>query len=344
MKYRFFAAAAIACLLFNTFAMATGDNRRAKAKARAARLIALLPASDGVAVIDTKRLFDTALPTALASNQPLLSEIISKVADINARTGVDLRSFDQIAVGVTVKHGLTNDLDIDAIAVASGTADLASLTATARAAAAGSIREEAMNGKTIIIFEPKPLPADPNAKTADNIHDKVAKALRQEIAMVVIDQRTVAVGSLARIREMMSGHTHVARDVNGLLPAKGAAVNFAVRNGGLLSALLPVDNDELGKQVGTIQAISGSIDLAETGLTISTVAKTQTVREALSLKDFLEVLRDMGGFVWGQSKAADKQLYSRSLKAVRLGTRANSVMLDITVPQADVDLLVGKLK
>lgn len=345
MKYRFFAAAATAVLLFNMFAMAAGDNRRAKAKARAARLVALLPASDGVAVIDTKRLFDTALPTALGSNQPLLSEIISKVSEINVRTGVDLRAFDQIAVGVTVKHGLTNDLDIDAIAVASGTADLTSLTATARAAAAGSIREEAMNGKTIIIFEPKPLPAaDPKAKPTENIHDKVARALRQEIAMVVIDQRTVAVGSLTRIREMLSGHTHIARDVNSLLPAKGAAVNFAVRNGGLLSALLPVDNDELGKQVGTVQVISGSIDLAGTGLTISAVAKTRTLGEAASLKDFLEVLRDMGGFVWGQSKAADKQFYSRSLKAVKLGTRANNVTLDVTIPQADVDHLIGKLK
>lgn len=162
--------------------------------------------------------------------------------------------------------------------------------------------------------------------------------------MAVIDPQTLAVGSLARVRETLSGHTHVARDINRLLPTKGAAINFAVRNGGLLSAMLPVDNDDLGKKVAAVQVVSGSIDLAAAGLTIAAVAKTPSAAEALSLKDLLEVLRDMGGLVWGQSKNADKQLYSRSLRAVKLGTRAADVTLDITIPQSDIDILVSKLK
>ena len=40
-------------------------------------------------------------------------------------------------------------LDIDVVAIASGTADLAALTAAARSAAAGAHREETLNGKTI---------------------------------------------------------------------------------------------------------------------------------------------------------------------------------------------------
>lgn len=343
MKCRVFAAAVTAALLLAGAVIAGVDNRSAKAKARAARLVAILPASDGVAMIDTRRLFDTALPTALLSNQPLLAKITENISGIRTRTGIDLRSFDQIAVGLTVKQGLTNDLDIDAVAVASGTADLNAIVAAARSAAAGSIREEAMNGRTILIFRPHAA-GDPNAKPGGAIRDTLAKALEHEIAMAVIDPNTIAVGSLARIRETLSGHTHVARDINRLLPAKGAAINFAVRNGGLLSTLLPVDNDELGKKVAAIQVLSGSVDLSAAGLTIATVAKTPTPAEALSLKDLLEVLRDMGGLVWGQSKNADKQLYSRSLRAVKLGARGADVTLDVTIPQGDIDILAGKLK
>lgn len=343
MRYRIFTAAATAALIFNAVAIAGGDNRSAKAKARAARLVAMLPASDGVAMIDTKRLLDIAVPTALVSNQPLLAKITENISGIHARTGIDLRSFAQVAVGLTVKQGLTNDLDIDAIAVASGTADLNAVVAAAKSAAGGSVREEAMNGRTIMIFRPHAA-SDKSPGNGGAIHDTIAKALRQEIAMAVIDPQTLAVGSLARVRETLSGHTHVARDINRLLPTKGAAINFAVRNGGLLSAMLPVDNDDLGKKVAAVQVVSGSIDLAAAGLTIAAVAKTPSAAEALSLKDLLEVLRDMGGLVWGQSKNADKQLYSRSLRAVKLGTRAADVTLDITIPQSDIDILVSKLK
>jgi hypothetical protein len=161
--------------------------------------------------------------------------------------------------------------------------------------------------------------------------------------LAVIDPRTVAVGSVARVRETLSGRSRVARDLSALLPAKPAAINFALRNGGL-HALLPIDNDELGKKIGAIQVLTGSADVGTAGLVISAAAKAATTAEAASLKDFLEVLRDMGGFVWGSSKNADKQLYSRLLKSVKLATRGHNITLDVTVPQTDLDVLIGKVR
>ena len=58
MQHRFFAAIATTVLLFQTVGLAATDTRRAKTKNRAARLVAMLPASDGVAVFDAKRFFD----------------------------------------------------------------------------------------------------------------------------------------------------------------------------------------------------------------------------------------------------------------------------------------------
>lgn len=339
MKYRSFAAAAIAVLLFNTLAFASADNRT-RTKTRAARLVAMLPASDGVAVVDTKRLVDTALPTAFASNQTLLGSITGMIDDTRTRTGVDLRAFEHIAIGATVKPGLTNDLDIDVVALATGAADMAAIVNAAKSAAGASYREEVLNGRTIIVFQPK---ASQKPAASGGLHDKIGHALRQEMALAVVDPRTVAVGSLARVRETVSGQSHIARDLTSLLPAKPAAINFALRNGGL-NALLPIDNDELGKKIGAIQVLAGSADIGATGLTISAVAKTATASEAMSLMDFLEVLRDMGGFVWGGSKNADKQMYARLLRSVKLSTRANNILLDVTVPQTDLDQLISKVK
>lgn len=340
MKYRSLAAAAIAVLLFNTLAFASGDNRRTRTKTRAARLVTMLPASDGVAVVDTKRLIDTALPTVLASNQTLLGNITGMIDEVRVRTGIDLRAFENIAIGATVKPGMTNDLDIDVVALATGAADMAAIVNAAKSAAGASYREEVLNGRTIIVFQPK---ASQKPAASGGIHDKIGHALRQEMALAVVDPRTVAVGSLARVRETVSGQSHIARDLSAHLPAKPAAINFAVRNSGL-DALLPIDNDELGKKIGAIQVLAGSADIGATGLTISAVAKTATASEAMSLMDFLEVLRDMGGFVWGGSKNADKQMYARLLRSVKLSTRANNILLDVTVPQTDLDQLISKVK
>ena len=121
MKTRSFALVAIAALLFNVAAFAAGDTKKSRAKKRASmRLVAMLPASDGVGVFDAKQFLGSALPTILASNQTAISDITVKINEMANRTGVDLRKFDEIVVGVTAKQVSPSEIDFEPVAIASG--------------------------------------------------------------------------------------------------------------------------------------------------------------------------------------------------------------------------------
>src|SRR5262245_39117838 len=103
MKTRLFALAAFAVLILNLAFFAKPDDRKKKAtpKRQTSRLVPMLPASDAVAVFDAKRFFDDALPRLLSGNQSVLVEVMNKINEMQARTGVDLRKFQQLAVGVS---------------------------------------------------------------------------------------------------------------------------------------------------------------------------------------------------------------------------------------------------
>src|SRR5204862_7679148 len=138
MKARSFAFVAIATLLFNVAAFAAGDTKKARAKKRTAtRLVALLPASDGVGVFDANQFLDEALPTLLSANQPVLSEIRAKLSEMEVRTGIDLRKFEQVVVGVVAKQISAKEVDFDPVEIASGDVADGALNAIKKMAASG---------------------------------------------------------------------------------------------------------------------------------------------------------------------------------------------------------------
>ena len=100
MKFKMIASLLIAVLLSNVAVFAMPDDRGSKGKKQTDRLVNLLPASDGVAVFESKRFLDEALPRILTANQPMLAKITSHIDMIRERAGIDVRKFDRVAVGV----------------------------------------------------------------------------------------------------------------------------------------------------------------------------------------------------------------------------------------------------
>ena len=104
MKTKAFAFFTLAVLVLNLTGLTFADTRRTKSKKRQSNsLVALLPASDGVATFDTKRFFNDALPKVLSANQPMLGKIMAHVNEMSNSTGIDLRKFDHVAVGIAMK-------------------------------------------------------------------------------------------------------------------------------------------------------------------------------------------------------------------------------------------------
>src|ERR1041384_375706 len=101
MRIRVLSVMSLVVLLFGTAAAVSAQTVAKKALATRSTnpLLLQLPESDSVALIDSRRFFDTALPKILATNQSLLVKITGELDTIQQKTSIDLRKFDEIAVG-----------------------------------------------------------------------------------------------------------------------------------------------------------------------------------------------------------------------------------------------------
>ena len=279
MRTRFFALSAISVLLFNVVSFAAVDARTARAKkAEVTRLVNLLPASDGVVVFDSKRFVNDALPKILSANQPMLTEVMSKITEMESTTGIDLRKFNQVAVGVAIKSVSAKEFDFEPVALANGDINAGALLAVAKLASKGTYREEKIGDKTVYIFSPKDIAqktTKPNNSKVADFMEQALKGMTKDVAVTTLDKNTLAIGSVPRIRETVAGGTKMGADVTGLLSAKETSVlSFAVKSPGGMSKMVPLDNDELGANIDSIDYLSGSVDVAAAGTSLSLSART----------------------------------------------------------------------
>src|SRR5438552_15770591 len=115
MKYRIFAFITLSVLV-----LTLGGSTLASLNARrsGAELVPLLPSSDGVMILDVKRFFGDALPKLLSGNPSTLSQITGHIDKFHSTTGIDIRQFDSMAIGITAKQIADKKYDIDPVVIA----------------------------------------------------------------------------------------------------------------------------------------------------------------------------------------------------------------------------------
>src|SRR5262245_64499693 len=114
--------------------------------------MASLPESDGVAQVQLRRLLNEVLPQVMANNPSKLAEINADLDRFKTRTGLDPRSFEQLALGVKYSYPSPGITKLQTVALAKGTFSSAAMVAAGRIATDGKYREEKYQGKTIYIF------------------------------------------------------------------------------------------------------------------------------------------------------------------------------------------------
>ena len=350
MRSKFFALFAVSAMLLNLAGFAMADTHRRKGKKRQVNpLVALLPAADGVATVDARRLLTEAIPQILSASQPMLRSIMKPLEEMQAKTGIDLKKFETIAIGLTVAKTADNKFDMDPVVIARGDVRSGSLVAIAKIASNGTYREEKFGERTIYIFSAKDIANKTAAKTAPaataSAIGGVIDDLTKEMAVASLDDTTLVLGSPALVRETLEGKTHVSPEVTSLLGGRESAViNFAMRSPDGMSSLLPVDNDEIGANVNSIRYISGSMDVNAAGTSFQVAAKTNDAKQAESLYNTLDGLKNLGKVFLGSSKRADQRLYARLIDSAKVGLRGSTVSIDLLISQADTDALVATIK
>lgn len=349
MKSRLIALSCLLVLVLNLAGSAVADTKR-KAPSQANQLALLLPASDGVVTIDVKRFFSVALPKLLTSNQPMLEKVTGHIEEMKAKTGIDIRQFEYLAAGVTAKQIAGKEYDVDPIVIARGQVSTSALIGAAKLASNGKYREEKAGDKIIYIFSTKDL-ADEAKKQAPAVKDpaivdKVIGKMSKDIAVTAIDATTIAFGDLALVRQAISStKASVSSDLIALLDKKETSVvNFAAKMPNGMSVFLPLENDELGKNIDAIRYVYGNMDVAAEAATVNITARTLQNSQASALLETLEGLQLIGKAFLGSAKGADKQVFGRMIDNAKFSAKGNEVAFDLSVPQSDIDILVGMLK
>lgn len=343
MKNRFFALFIACAFVLNAAGAALGQTKTARTQNQ---LLSMLPASDAVVSLDAKRFFGSALPQLLSGNKEMLDEVNRKIDDFKAKTSIDIRQFEQIAVGVAAREVSATDTDFDPVVLARGNFSASSLVTLAKFASNSAYKEEKIGNRTVYIFSAKDI-VEKNrptkSSTVQKILDKILPHLSGETAVTAYDSKTLAFGTPDRLRLILTESR--SRVDAGLLAQvnrhPNAVLSFAGNLPKGLSSFFKLENDELGKNLESIRQFSGAMDVVGENASVSLMAKTQEVPQAESLQQTMTDLREIGKVFLGSSRDADKKVYARMLENLKISRAGNEISLDLLVPQTDINILIG---
>lgn len=339
MKYKFFAVVAV------VFFLSAATFAQTKAQKP---LAAQLPASDGVLTLDVQRLLNETAPQILSGKPQTLNGINRKIDEIRDKTGLDARQFEQIVVGAAMKTVSAREVDLEPVFLARGKYNAGALIALAKLAANGKYREEKLGARTIYVFTGQEIINQNKPQTKNSFFDRMIermiKGLTREIAVASFDDNTLVFGTLARVRETFETKPRVSNEVLSLIGRKpNAVMSFGAKLPNGLSNFIALDNDELGNTLDSIRQVSGALEVANNTTNLSLAAKTTNAEQAQSLHETLEGLQMIGrAFLGGKSE--EKKVLVRMIDSLRLTRNLSEVMIDLQVPQSDINILLANMK
>ncbi|HYN23563.1 MAG TPA: hypothetical protein VES69_00810 [Pyrinomonadaceae bacterium] len=300
-------------------------------------LLAKLPTSDAVAQVNVKRVLSEALPKLLAGKSAKLAEVNSQIEQFKTRTSLDLRSFDELALGMRYSYPSAGITKIDTVAVARGAFNTGAIVAAGRAAANGKYREEKYLGKTIYIFT-----LDQQVKLLGLIDLKI-----RELAVTPLDANTLALGQVDRVRNTIAA-TKGKRFANAELIALAtqdpkAIVGFGGNVSAELLQNLRIGNEAIAKDLAAVRQAYGSLGMTDKDLELFVAARTVDASSARGLGDTLEGLKQFGALFTNRLSGIRGVLARSALGNLKITTQGNELKIRTAVAQSDVVPLVGGL-
>lgn len=343
MKTKIFVLFTVFGLMLNLVSTAFADNSKNK---KANDLVTLLPASDGIVTMDSKRFFASALPQMLSGNKEMLDEINAKIDEFKTKTGIDIRQFDQTAIGVSAKEISPANTDFEAVVLARGKFDADSLATLVKFASEGKYREEKIGNRTVYIFSPKEVIQKNKTAVKNPMLQKVMNmifpAISGEMAITAYDAKTLAFGTPDRVRlTLNTDRPGIDEDLMAMVSKNPTAVgSFALNMPKGAAGFLELGDDELGQNIASIRQMFGYMNVVGENTVVSVTAKTLKAENAESLKTSLNALKVFGDMLEG-SKREDQRVYGRMVKNVKITSVGNQVSFDLQVPQSDINVLIG---
>ncbi len=237
---RSFAVALVFCLGVSLIVFAQ-RTRTSSTATQAPTLLSSLPPSDAVALINVNRVLDEALPRLLAENPAKLADVTAELARFKSQTGLDPRSFDQIALGLSYKYPKEGITKISTAVLARGTFNAGAMVAAGRLAASGKYVEQKYQGKTIYIFS-----LDRQIRLFGLWDMKV-----MDLAVATLDGNTLALGNVEAVRGVIDANRTRKHANPELIALAGRDPNAILGFGGNVSATL-LENLVIRRRISAI--------------------------------------------------------------------------------------------
>jgi hypothetical protein len=305
-------------------------NRSGTNAAARSSVFTALPASDAVLTVDAQRLYKEALPRIYASDPAKLAEINSDIEEFKTRTGLDPRAFERVAVGVRVVETPLGMIKLQPVAIVRGTFSAGAIVAAGRIAAKGNYQEQQYKGRTIYQFNLGP-------------QVKFLGLRWTNLAVVVLDQNTLAFGQPERVRaaiDATSGGARVAADVVALAQHDPNAI---IGMGGNLPAALKqieLPSPELSKSLASIRQFYSSVGTSTSGFQMLTVLHTDAADAARNLSDTVEGLKLLAPLGIARMSGDKAKMLQQLVDNTKVTTAGNDVQISLDIADANVATLV----
>jgi hypothetical protein len=310
-----------------------GGQRQKTTPAAPSNIASYLPASDAIAIVDVKRMLSETMPSILGSDQAKLAQANAEIDKFKTKTGVDLRQFNRVAVGMRYAYPNATTTRLETVAIAHGTFDAKAVSASAREAANGKSREEKYRGLTITII---------------NVNDQIKllglwNITINEFAICPLDPNSLALGTLGNVKAAIDAGKagRAPADLMSLATKDPAAViGFGANVTPELLATLDVGNDTIAKDVSSIKQAYGSVGSTQSDVTVMMVARTDSADAAKNLSDTVEGLRQLGTMFVGRLAQPRKALAESALNNLKVTARGTEIEIRTQVAAANLAALI----
>ncbi|MCX7640874.1 MAG: hypothetical protein N2Z23_10600 [Pyrinomonadaceae bacterium] len=295
--------------------------------------LASLPDSHGIILVNVEKLLNGAIPELFNDESQKITEIQQQ---IRSSSGLDLKEIEKIAISLN----FIDTKRFEALVSIRLKQDPRVILEILKAASAGKHKEEVVNGNTVYIFSTKEvLGKTQNNSMLKKIYELVFKNSSDEIA-VFTKNNAFIFGSPSFVKSAIVKKDVLKESLIKLLNLKQTpliAVAGVTPYG--LSAIIDLEDDELGKALAGVRQIQGWIDLVNENFSLSLSARTEKNNEAEVIRETLSVFQIMFKGILSSMQGRDKQVYAKMLNNLKIKGQNNLVEMSLEIPKQDIKSL-----
>lgn len=326
----------ISALVIFAFSVVLGHsvaNAQPTTRAKTPDIFSFVPVSDGVVVVDAKRLLNETLPRVFAGDAAKLAHINSELDKFKTDTGIDARAFERVVVSARYTHPSPTVTKLEPVAIAEGKFDARAITLAARLSGKGKVREEKYRGATIIIL------INDQMKLFGLWNMRV-----RDLAITALNANTVALGTPATVRAVIDTGRTPRRDSVELVSMATrdpqAVIGFGANVTKALWSNLNLGTDAIAQDVGSIRQAYGSVGTTATDVALTIVARTDAPASAKNLGDTLTGLKQLAGMLVMSMNADRRALAQSAVANLTINARTNEVEIRTQVTAANLALIL----